>query len=48
MIAPALRKIERELLVLVDDPDPVDRDAVRQAARRIGAQAEMLEGGVEP
>ena len=48
MVERALRKIEAELLKLADDADPIDHEAVRLAARRIGAQAEMLEQGVEP
>lgn len=48
MIAGSLRKIERDLLALIEDDDPLDREAVRIAARRIGAQAEMLERGIEP
>jgi len=48
MVERALRKIERDLARLADDPDPVDRDALRMAARRIGAQAEMLEQGIAP
>lgn len=43
MNARALRKIEADLFRLANDPDPIDHDAVRTAARRIGAQAEMLE-----
>lgn len=46
MTAAALRKIERHLMVLAGDPDPIDHEAVMIAARRIGAQAEMLERGV--
>ena len=41
-IAPALRKIERALLDIVAEPT-LDRDAILIAAKRIGAQAEMIE-----
>ena len=46
MIAAALRKIERELIALTADNEPVAPEDVRQAARRIGAQAEMIEGDI--
>jgi hypothetical protein len=47
-IAPALRRIEAELAALIeaaDETQPVDPYALRQIARQIGAQAEMLEVG---
>ena len=47
MTARALRRIERELIALTADDEPVSPEAVRLAARRVGAQAEMLEQGVE-
>ena len=37
-----LRRIEADLLAAVSE-DEIDRDAIRLAARRIGAQAEMQE-----
>lgn len=43
MTARALRLIEADLFRLANDPDPIDHDAVRTAARRIGAQAEWAE-----
>lgn len=46
MNATALRTIEAELLALASDPDPVPHEAVRHAARRIAAQAEMIEEGL--
>ena len=46
MTAAVLRKIEADLKRLSNDPDPIDHDAVRTAARRIGAQAEMIEEGI--
>lgn len=46
MTASALRKIESELIALTADDEPVSPEAVRLAARRIGAQAEMLERGI--
>lgn len=46
MIAASLRKIESELLALAAEGEPVEPDAVRLVARRIAAQAEMLEEGL--
>lgn len=49
MTAPALRTIAAELLELAnaaDDQHPVDPFAVRVLARKIGAQAEMIEQGI--
>ena len=46
MMAKILRRIEADLMRLANDPDPIDHDAVRTAARRIGAQAEMIEEGI--
>lgn len=48
MTARALRQIEAELLRMADDADAIDHDDVRIAARRIGAQAEMVEQGINP
>lgn len=48
MTARALAQIEAELLRIASDPDPIDHDDVRLAARRIGAQREMLEAGINP
>jgi hypothetical protein len=46
MMAASLRKIERDLTALASDPDPISHEAVKIAARRIGAQAEMIERGL--
>lgn len=51
MIADTLRKIERELDSLAldaSDEHPVDPHALRIIARKIAAQAEMMEQGLEP
>lgn len=48
MTARALRKIEAELSRIASDPDEMDRDALKHLARQIGAQAEMIEEGLEP
>lgn len=46
MTAKALRKIEAELLAMAKDSDLLTPQAVKLAAWRIGAQAEMLEQGI--
>lgn len=46
MMAKILRRIEADLVKLASDPDPIAHDAVGIAARRIGAQAEMIEQGI--
>lgn len=46
MIASTLRKIANELRTEAEEPE-IDRDAVYIAARRILAQAEMLEEGLD-
>lgn len=46
-IAPALRKIQAEIAAMLAEPDEIDRDKLGTVARRIGAQAEMIEEGVE-
>lgn len=46
MTARALRKIEAELIKLAADDEPIAADVVRVAARRIGAQAELIEEGL--
>lgn len=46
MIAPALRKIEADLLAITADPELLTVEAVKLAAWRIAAQAEMIEGGI--
>lgn len=43
MISKALRKIEAGLLEELANPDGINPDAIKIAATRIGAQAEMLE-----
>lgn len=47
-IAPALRKIEAELLKMAaeSEHDPVDPTALRLLARKVAAQAEMVEEGI--
>jgi len=45
-IARTLRRIEVDLTAAVAEAD-IDRDAIAIAARRIGAQAEMLELGLD-
>jgi hypothetical protein len=50
MIADTLRKIERELDSLAldaSDEHPVDPFALKIIARRIAAQAEMMEEGID-
>ena len=46
MVERALRRIEADL-DRISSEEPIDAEAVRIAARRIGAQAEMLERGLE-
>lgn len=46
MIADTLRKIAAELRIEAEEPT-IDRDAVQLAARRLIAQAEMLEEGLD-
>lgn len=46
MIADSLRKIARELSAEVDEP-VIDREVVQTAVRRIIAQAEMLDEGLD-
>jgi len=46
MTSKALRKIEADLLGMVKDPDLMTREAIKIAAWRVGAQAEMLEQGI--
>lgn len=49
MTPSAFRKIAAELRAAVHDPEHIDLDAIGMAARRIEAQAEMIEVcGVEP
>lgn len=45
-IARTLRRIEGDLTALLAEPT-IDRDAITLAARRIGAQAEMIELGLD-
>lgn len=45
--ARSLRKIETALLALAMDPDPIGHEAVRILSRRVGAQAEWLEEGLD-
>lgn len=50
MSAAALRKIEAELLALAERADaehPIDPHEVRMVARKVGAQAEMAERGLD-
>lgn len=50
-VAPALRQIETDLRAALANPDGLDAEVVEIAARRIGAQAEMIDlglDGVEP
>lgn len=50
MNAPILRKIEASLVALVeaaDDEHPIDPFEVHTIARRVAAQAEMIEEGLE-
>lgn len=46
MNARALRRIEADLFRLANDPDPISHDELRTHARRVGAQAEMIEEGI--
>ncbi len=46
MIASALRRIERDLAEMARDPDSITPEKIDIAARRVGAQAEMIEEGV--
>lgn len=48
MTAPVLRKLEQELNQLAKDAEdhPVEPFDLRVIARRIGAQAELIEGGM--
>ena len=43
--AKTLRRIEADLIEAIGS-EPVDADAVKLAATRIGAQAEMIEEGL--
>lgn len=43
--AKTLRTIEADLLASIEEPVP-DIEAIKIAARRIGAQAEMIEEGI--
>lgn len=43
MISKALRKIVADLLEELANPDGINPEAIKIAATRIGAQAEMLE-----
>ena len=50
MSAAALRRIEAEAIALVeacDEQHPIDPFAIMVLARKVGAQAEMLEKGIE-
>lgn len=51
MIARALRKIEAALNEAVAEAakhgEPIDADIITREARRVGAQAEMVELGIE-
>lgn len=46
MCVKALRKIQKELEGTLANPDGIDPDIVRTAARQIGAQAESMELGL--
>lgn len=46
MVASTLRKIAQQLRVEAEEPE-IDREAVYTAIRRIIAQAEMLEEGLD-
>lgn len=46
MIPETLRKIAQQLRVEAEEPE-IDREAVMLAVRRIEAQAEMLEEGLD-
>lgn len=49
MTAPALRKIEAELLAIAEqatDEHPADPHEIRVIARKVAAQAEMAEQGL--
>lgn len=43
----ALRKIEASLNALAGDETPIDHHEIRVAAMRVGAQAEMIELGLD-
>jgi hypothetical protein len=45
-IATTLRKIQSDLTAALSESEP-DTGAIELAARRIGAQAEMLEKGID-
>lgn len=47
MTARALRRIEADMTALVLEPATATPEAIALLARRIGAQAEMLEQGIE-
>lgn len=46
MIAATLRKIAKELRTEAEEPI-IDREVIQTAVRRLIAQAEMLEGGLD-
>jgi len=44
--ARALRRLEADIQALLNEPEGIDREALALIARRLTAQAEMLEEGI--